>query len=104
MPPTPARPITSFFNKVPTPSKPTSPERVKALSSSTAAAPSSPLSSVVGSSPAAKVSGVKRGLLSDAAKRAIEEGIAEGNQAKRLKLDDDTSKCMLHLLYWQKIS
>jgi hypothetical protein len=71
MPPTPAKSITQYFNKVPTPSKPPA--------APPNGLPSSPPAPSVGSSP---VAGVKRSFLSDAAKRAIQEGAASSSRVE----------------------
>jgi hypothetical protein len=86
MPPTPAKSITQYFNKVPTPSKPPA--------APPNGLPSSPPAPSVGSSP---VAGVKRSFLSDAAKRAIQEGAAEGSETKK-KAKLDTSEGLSDLL------
>lgn len=97
MPPQPAKNISSYFNKLPTPTKPPNtssiPTSVTAATSSSPikVVPSSPLTSNPASSPATTSTSQKRGFLSDAARKAIAEGVSEGNAAKKVKLDDGTA-------------
>ncbi|KAI9633596.1 putative uracil DNA N-glycosylase [Dioszegia hungarica] len=108
MPPQAARSITSYFNKTPSKVAATTaaassgtakasspPPPLASFSVSAAAAPSSPLTDVKSSPSVPGSAGTKRGLLSDAARQAIRDGLKQAAPAdpeaepasKRIKLD-----------------
>ncbi|KAK1923015.1 putative uracil DNA N-glycosylase [Papiliotrema laurentii] len=81
MPPQPARSITSYFNKLPS-----SPATVpKPTTSTTANGTASASASTASPSSTSPTTGQKRSFLSDAARKAIEDGAAEASAAKKAK-------------------
>ncbi len=90
----PARSISSYFNKVPSTS-PTAITKTAAVTNGSTAGSSTAQISPTKSSPS---TGQKRGFLSDAARKAIEEGASEASSAKKAK-PNESEFLICHIAY-----
>lgn len=102
MPPQPAKSISSYFNKTPTKAvavafASTTPTTSSSITAVTDGVKATVTETTISSSPIQPT--IRRtNVLSDAARRAIDEGVNEGSAAKKAKLSDGSAKPSEHLL------